>query len=314
MALRVAHFDAPEIGRGSAASPDRFSYRQLALTIVGLSVMSLHLTGNLPVDDRLTIAACAALIVFGLPHGSLDIALLRRNARLGARQTLAVVQLYLSSAAAMYAVWHYAPVIALAIFFVMSCIHFAEDWADILPPFFAVGTAMAILTAPTLLHRDALAAILVELTGASEASVLVDIGTLAAPVALTAAGVGIWSMVQDRNRPQACETAIVISAMIALPPVLGFALFFCLAHSPVQLAMAKAQFAPEIAPNNHVEIAVLTTAALGITALVFAFGEAGSLADGAIRTSFVTLSILTVPHMAVPMIVAAWHKHARAIA
>ena len=314
MALRVAHFGAPEIGRGSTASSDRFSFRQIALIVVGLVAVSITLTGTALANDNFAIFACGALLVFGLPHGSLDIALLRRNARLGLGRTIAVVHLYLGCAAAMYALWSHAPVAALAAFFVISCIHFAEDWADAVPPFFAIGTATAMLTAPALLNRDALAAIFVQLSGSSVAWVVADISTLAAPVALTAAGLGVWSMVQARNWPRACETATTLAAMIVLPPITGFALFFCLAHSPVQLAMAKAQAGTSEASRTSVEIAALTIAALGIAALIFANWSGGSMADGAIRASFITLSILTVPHMAVPVIVSTWNKRVCTIA
>ena len=78
--------------------------------------------------------------------------------------------------------------------------------------------------------------------------------------------IALWS---DGYRSQALATAFALSAMIFLPPLVGFALFFCLMHSPAQFAAAQhtlrwrrpAQWGPVIVP--------LTCAALGIAALVF---------------------------------------------
>lgn len=241
---------------------------------------------------------CLALLVFGLPHGSLDIAVMRRCATMGRRQVGVTIALYLGLAAATYVVWCVAPVLALASFLVIASIHFADDWADELPPFFAIGTAVALLAAPAVRHRHAISDIFVSLTGQSGAVTIANLLVLVAPVALVASVTGIGLMVSDGRAVRALETGAVLGGMLLLPPIAAFAIFFCLSHSPKHLAAARAEVR-----GRDAEALVVTCAAMAIAALVYAARSGMAIEDGAICASFVTLSILTVPHMIVPHIV-----------
>ena len=302
MALRVAQSNAPEIGRSFAASPGRFSIWKIA-SIVAV-IAALWLDGS-PVDLSGTGATgllCLALLVFGLPHGSLDIAVMRRSAKMGRRRVGAIILLYLGLAAAMYAIWCVAPVLALAGFLVIASVHFADDWADELPPFFAIGTAAALLTAPALLYHQATADIFVSLTGQQGATVIADLSILVAPITLIAAVIGVGLILINGHAMRALETGAVVGGMLLLPPIVGFAIFFCLSHSPKHFAAARAEV-----NGGDTEALLFTCAAICIAALVFALrsgmvAENRSIEDGAIFASFVTLSILTVPHMVVPRI------------
>ncbi|UVO52712.1 Brp/Blh family beta-carotene 15,15'-dioxygenase [Sphingomonas sp. SUN039] len=258
-----------------------------------------------------TTMACLALLLFGLPHGSLDISLLNNAARTGVHRTIAVVLLYLGCAATMYFAWRAAPALALGVFLVLACIHFAEDWNDTLPSFFAVGTAVAMLTAPVFLHRAEVGDIYVRLTGVSASAIWMDVGILVAPISLAAALVGIY--LAD-CRAKAVETAMSLLAMILLPPIVGFALFFCLSHSPTQLVAGLTRTKNRSHLRWTLEIAAVTLAALGIAALIFGHRASITASDGAIVASFVTLSILTVPHMLMPHLVSAFDRRRHPIA
>jgi beta-carotene 15,15'-dioxygenase len=298
MALRVAQSNAPEIGRSLAASPGHFPVSAVA-SIVGL-IAALWLGGTHAdlSGNATTSLLCLSLLVFGLPHGSLDIAVMRRSAAMGGRQVGATILLYLGLATAMYAIWCFAPQMALAGFLVIAIVHFADDWADELPPFFAIGTAVALLTTPALLHHQAIADIFVSLTGQRGASVVADLSLLVAPVALIATVTGIGLMVRNGEAIRALETSAVVGGMLLLPPIMGFAIFFCLSHSPKHFAAARAEV-----KGRDAEAVVFTFAAIGIAVSIYAARAAVVIADGAIFASFVTLSILTVPHMIVPRIV-----------
>jgi Brp/Blh family beta-carotene 15,15'-monooxygenase len=209
----------------------------------------------------------------------------------------ATVALYLGLAAAIYAAWCLAPVLALGAFLIIASIHFAEDWSDRLPPFFAIGMAVALLTTPALLHHRELTDIFAALTGQENAATVADLSLLVAPVALVAAAVGLWLLIRSGQWTRALETAAALAAMVLLPPVAGFAVFFCLSHSPRHFAAARAEVG-----SRDGEAALLSCAALGIAVLIYATRGAAPLGDKAIFASFVTLSVLTVPHMIVPQI------------
>lgn len=312
MALRVAQSNAPEIGRSHKASPDRFSSRQITLVAAASACIALNFGGVRFDTDLATALTCAALLAFGLPHGSLDLALLRRAGHAGIARVGAVGLLYLGCAATMYAVWIAAPAAALAIFLVIACVHFAEDWLQNVPPFFAMALAAAVLTGPTLAQRDALVPIFAHLAGDDGATLITDIGMLLAPIALIAAGLGVIILARAGHHARAFEAGVIIAVMVALPPVIGFALFFCLSHSPLQFAKAKADLADTGTRVRRSEIVLLTLAAVGIAAAIYVAWGGTSLADGVVYASFVTLSILTVPHMAVPWLLQAGLRRAAA--
>ena len=128
---------------------------------------------------------------------------------------------------------------------------------------------------------------------------LADFTLLVAPVALITAIVGITLACRQGRSIAAIESATILCSMVLLPPVIGFAVFFCLAHSPRHFAAAKAELSFGSRRLNC-EIGLLTFAAMGIAALIYIFRNSGLQGDGVIAASFVTLSILTVPHMIVP--------------
>lgn len=280
---------------------NRLAFGRVIHVAASLIVFMLAASGVALDSSAVTAAACAAILLLGLPHGTFDVALIKRAHR--DQRSPAIVALYLIGAVLMYAVWQAAPALALLTFFVLSIVHFAEDWRDSLPPFLAHGTAAALLSAPVLLHQDLIGALFGVLVGHDASELFAAVAILVAPVSLVIAVVAVVSLWMDRLRGEALVTALALSALIFLPPVVGFGLFFCLMHSPAQFAAAQRdldwrtlrQWAPVIVP--------LTFAALAIATSIFALAGTVSLTDTMVVTAFVTLSVLTLPHIVVPMIV-----------
>ncbi|MEI7865122.1 MAG: beta-carotene 15,15'-dioxygenase, Brp/Blh family, partial [Chthoniobacterales bacterium] len=89
---------------------------------------------SIPLAARLTLLA-AGVGIFGLPHGALDLNLIR-GAKQGSRAALAAaIVLYLAAAATVLAVWLTAPVFALVTFLAIAVIHFGlGDTEDLQGP------------------------------------------------------------------------------------------------------------------------------------------------------------------------------------
>ncbi len=249
------------------------------------------------------MALSAAILIFGLPHGALDLAMIRQDGVVFARTTLITVMLYLGCASLMLAAWLFMPLAALIFFFALSATHFAEDWTTDLPPFFAHGSALALLTIPALFQSKTLAAMFAALTGAGNAAVLVGLSTMIAPVAIVAAVIGVTILWQQGKRQRALELGGALAAMLLLPPLPAFALYFCLLHSPRQFALATRHLAVAGVSGWRCEAAVLSLAALGIAAAIFCYDQHIAATQSMIVACFVTLSILTLPHIVVPRIV-----------
>ncbi len=259
-----------------------------------------------------TVAACLALLLVGLPHGALDIELLKRGTALaegkagGIGSVGLLLLAYLGLAGAMLLLWRAAPVLALVAFLLTAVAHFGEDWAEADQPALALGTAAALLCAPALTHHDQLAAVFQQLCGTMRAASIADGMLMLAPVALAIAAVTVLRLVTLGRTAQGVATVAVLTAMVTLPPVIGFALFFCVHHSPRHLRDAWRSLARRRVALSKIGRATVsvTVAALGIAALLYATEFRVELAARTIAAAFTTLSILTVPHMALPAIVA----------
>jgi Brp/Blh family beta-carotene 15,15'-monooxygenase len=153
-----------------------------------------------------------------------------------------------------------------------------------------------------VLHRDQLGALFVSLTNNPGATIVADALTLMAPVAVVAGIAGLGLLWRAGKRMRAISGGCALAALLLLPPVLGFALFFCLVHSPMQFrAHADALALRGFRQWGRI-VVPLTLGGIGIAAAVFVLHASPSAATGLFASSFMTLSILTVPHMLVPLL------------
>lgn len=253
----------------------------------------------------MTIAACLLLLLTGLPHGALDIELLKRGRESGPRAVAVLLMVYLGLAAAMLLLWLAAPVMALLAFLATAVAHFGEDWGEAEQPFLAHCTAVALLCAPALGHREELAAVFTALCGDPRAAAVADFMLMLAPVSLAIATAATLRLAALGRGAQAVATVAILAAMVSLPPVIGFALFFCAHHSPRHLGAAWRGLAQTRMTARRLgwTAAGVTGTALGIAAALFALEPRVTLAAQTVAAAFITLSVLTVPHMALPAIV-----------
>ena len=284
----------------------RWPVPSLLATQLGVTAAAVTLqAAGLAMTGVATPVACALLLVFGLPHGTLDLELLRCRDDEGAALGL-LLTAYGACAAAMYLLWQVAPLVALAVFIVIAFEHFAEDWTAMGSRFCANGTAFALIALPALLHRAEIADIFAILAGTSAAT-LADLLLLAAPIAGLIALSGVGLLWQRRRRSLAIGLAAAMVAELVLPPVMGFTIFFCFVHSPAQL---RASLATITMPSQQAwwrVIVPLTLAALLIATAIGAAAIRAATFDGSnisvwLHAAFVTLSVLTLPHMAVPQL------------
>ena len=246
-----------------------------------------------------TIAACAAIGAFGFPHGALDIELIRG----GHERVAAILAVYLGVAAGMAGLWLVAPLIALGAFLTIAVLHFAEDWTTAGSRIAATGIAVAVLATPALLHHADVAAIFVGLTGTPVAAAFATGLASVAPAALAVAAWGIARMLARRAFADAAAAAASLVALAVLPPAAGFAVFFCLFHSPRHFAAARreanrwqaARWAPVVIP--------VMLAAAAIVVVLYVLHPAPTVSGRLTAAIFTALSILTAPHMLAPALV-----------
>jgi Brp/Blh family beta-carotene 15,15'-monooxygenase len=239
-----------------------------------------------------TILWCAVILVLGLPHGALDMASL-----LAARSTVGAFGAYLAVAGAMAALWWVVPGSALIIFFALAIGHFGEDWPG--PGLVAHGAALALLAAPLLFHRSEVDALFSVIAGSGALPPLSDSLVLVAPVAMAAGLTACMLWWAAGRHMLAVSSALALAGMIVLPPLVGFVLSFGLLHSPRQFARGLKHLK---SPTWVVPVVSASAAGLMLAITVAHVGAGLSPSGGAVRGTFIVLSVLTVPHMMLPFL------------
>ena len=218
---------------------------------------------------------------------------------MGRSAMAALLLVYVGLAGAIFLLWQVSSVLALGAFLIVATLHFAEDWEETGSPFLAQGMALALLSAPALFHLAELERIFGSLSDSEGGALIANLMLLFAPVSLLVAGVGMTTLWRSGRQDQALAGAASIAGMLLLPPIVGFALFFCVFHSPRHLTEATARVANS--PNARSAVLGFTLAALGVAAAIFALQIRQDFSAQFAVASFMTLSILTVPHMLVPL-------------
>ena len=260
-----------------------------------------------------TQLACVALLLLGLPHGTFDWQLLKAGLDRSIIAFTGRLFLYVALTAATFAIWQLAPALALSSFLIISVAHFAEDWVDetIEPDnqpvftgeFLALAVPISLLTIPALTHPETLRSLFAVLTNSVSSGRLVDAMILIAPVATAVAAVKIFTGFTDGQIDRSIAGICVLLAMALLPPIIGFAIYFCFYHSPLHFGAGIKQLKNDGAAKQMLVIIGLTLAALAIAGFIFALGPRLSVTDNVVTTAFMTLSMLTVPHMSMPTVI-----------
>ena len=317
-AVTSAGLSAPrQSGRSFASAENAFSSITRFLAFALLSCVGLQALGLDFADETVTQTLCAALLLLGLPHGTFDWQLHHAGLQRSIYSFALRLALYLGLAAATYLAWQIAPIAALTIFLLIAIFHFAEDWeSDLIlanssatkPKFLALAMPISIITLPALSHQEMLRSIFVMLSGDESAVMLVDVMILLAPVATGVATAKIFMDCATGEISRGIAGICVLSAMVILPPIAGFSLYFCLYHSPLHFSTGWKQLTVDQAKYSALIVAGLTIGGLAIAALVYSFGQGSTVTGNLVATAFVTLSLLTVPHMIMPSLVSRRHS------
>lgn len=275
-----------------------------ARPLLAFGLLLLLLVGaGLPLEsDLATFILCTLLLLVGLPHGALDIERLKQAQSSGPLQVAGLFLLYLLLAGLTFVLWQQSPVLAMGLFLFSAMLHFAEDWPDMPDPILALGMAAALLSAPALVHKHSLGAIFAEVTGAAGGALLAEILQTIAPVALALAMVGVIGLARKGFRDEALCCVVLLAAMLMAPPIAAFALFFCVYHSPKHLSETWRELVADRKRMLAISIA-LTGVALAIAVGLTLLEARGNLSSSLVAATFMTLSILTVPHMLAPLLV-----------
>lgn len=273
----------------SASVP--FLFWCAAIAVLGSVAAGAALDGALA-----TLVAAGLMLAGGLPHGAFDIALAMRAFNLSWTAALAVVGLYLAVALIMALTWLVAPILALGLFLAMSALHFGEDWCMLEDSFLRAMAGLSIICAAGIGQPEAVADLFRILAGSSQGFVLGRIALVLAPVVLLVTSVGLAIAWHQGARQWALAQATALLCLMVAPPVIGFATYFVLLHSPRHMRAVTINLAGWTRRHRYLCGAGLT--ALCIAALlVFGRGFLTGEALVASAETFRLLSIVAAPHL-----------------
>ncbi len=252
----------------------------------------------LAMDSSFATALASLFILFaGIPHGTLDVEIaLERFQRQGLSTRTAIISAYVFAGAAMLGIWSYYPSLALVCFLCLSIVHFAADWHGDGEKFFAFSVGWALIAVPALSHTQDVAVIFEMLTADGNGRTIAAL--LACSSIPAAFGTLIFALKAFERSDHAVAVNVIscLAAAVFLPPLVGFAVFFCGLHSPRHLREAIRQAGAASRIEKLVRSSAVMALTVGLGVLLFVSQSTASIDAGVVRMAFVLLSILTVPH------------------
>lgn len=290
MTLCAAPGRAPEVSSDGSARWRAWAVSGGVAATAGVLLVAQALGAPLAGAWACTLAV-GAILVLGVPHGALDIRKLRRDPG-RAFEKRSVLATYLALAGAMALAWALAPPLALVAFLAVAAAHFAVEASEDAPAPVAWMFGALVVAMPAATHPSAVQAIFEAMGGRAAASALVHVASSAALLLLAALTVA--TLVRPPRISVALEMTAALAGLAFLPPLVGFAVFFGLLHSPRHLARAGRALGLD-ARSTLAAAAPFSLAALALGAVLMLsrMGAAQAVPAGA----FVLLSILTAPHM-----------------
>lgn len=281
-----------------------FGGSRLVIFLV-VAVVAVTAARWLPVS-RWTLWLSVGAILVAIWHGAFDGVLAERalKPRLGARWRPSFYAVYLALGALVLLLWWKMPAIALSAFLLYSALHFGtETERELSPERLVAGLAAGFVPIAAACHwwPQQVAAIFGIMLGSQADS---------APLLTTLSGRSLWPVVvvaalaalRLRGPERFTSWGLLMTELVLFrgcSPVVAFALFFCLWHTPEHLLSSSTDtsghFQPErLAGNLRGGFALWLISVIGVSVVCVLGRHEMQRYVGVV---FIALSALTVPHM-----------------
>jgi Brp/Blh family beta-carotene 15,15'-monooxygenase len=244
--------------------------------------------------------AIGAVILLGVPHGGLDGAVARRVGwPSGPIAWLGFHLGYITIGILVTLFWWSFPLVSLALFLAITAVHFgasdiADIGSDILP--WVVHGGLVTIAIPNL-QSTLVEPIFTILIGAHNASLLMNgLSSLFLPWLLGLIGYCIFAYNHPPYRKSLLQLLVFFGLAIILPPLISFALYFCLSHSRGHLVRLWRSLGLTEQRRSLIEATIYTLISwLSVGIIIYYFQT--SFTENLIKLTFIGLAALTLPHM-----------------
>jgi len=236
-----------------------------------------------------------AIVLLGVPHGSLDVLFALRAYELNSLATWVVFLVaYLLVAIVIILLWLLLPIWFFIGFLIFSALHFSDDLNTPNHMLIKLSYGAAVICLPSILHGEALVGLYAIFVDASVAQRIVAISQLLNYPILLLMGIMLFNR-QIKIREK-LDAYAVLAIMTLLPPVLAFAVYFCLMHSARHLIRSHAFFGKLNPPLFIIALVLPTLAVIIMACSVWVFTKTRTFELDLIRIVFIGLAALTFPH------------------
>lgn len=269
------------------------------LLAIGAALALVGLTSS---DSPGTVAVIAtvAFLIGGLPHGAFDLHLAAGRARLGRNRFAVFSAIYVGLFVGMLVGWAVAPAIVLPLFLLTAILHFAADWPETDEPVFRIALGFAPICAIGIGHLAQVEAIFAVMATPASALWATRAFILVAPITLLIAATALLVIARHAGWWRPAAFAALLASLFVLPPLIGFALFFCAFHTPRHLVAIQSRLAHWHSHRLVLVGVVMTAMALVLGAVALPLILAGGILTAA--TGFQLLAALAMPHQSVGLI------------
>ena len=246
----------------------------------------------------------AGVVLIGLPHGALDGAVAMHLGLVDKFSNMArFVIIYVGLAGLVVGAWIIAPSLSLMVFLTISMLHFgagdARHGEGILRFAETLAHGGLAIVGISQFHRSEADEIFYYLINQDTAMVwlVINVLTVAVIVAIIAC---VSQAAKDVKWSATALELLVLGIVYALvPPLLGFAIYFCLVHSARHFRRILSTIKATVDFSNIKNQAILFTTISWITAGIafWMFADFADPGPTVLRNTFIGLAALTVPHM-----------------
>ena len=275
------------------------------------AVLTLGWHSNVYSNDILTVLALISIFIFGMPHGALDIILLKRISGYSKRKSIflgnkaavrmiVTTSIYLFVVVASFAVWLAYPTLCLVAFLIIGILHFRHDWG-LKSSRLAYLTSTVVVCSPSLIYgaqiEQIFAWLLVPPLHAQYITQLMFIVCLAA----TFGAVGTLLVTKSDVKIISALSLIIIAACL-LPPLLFFTLYFCAIHAVYHTKLVQKR--NQMTMQELYQTSLFPMAAtLVIFVLAYLFLQQINTQNSWTALIFIGLFAVTIPHIIIEFIV-----------
>lgn len=272
--------------------------------ITSVALVAIAYGRDISQSINLFLSLILLIIIFGVPHGSLDVLFANQQYQLNDfKNWLKFIGLYSLTAFIIIMIWKLFPSLLFVAFLILSALHFADDigstsskgqaialWENLIKKLygFSLIAAPSCYFAPQL---SSLYGMIVDETSA--VNIVAFLQIICVPLILITITASVIFKMPYRSLIEIITAFLLV---VLLHPILAFTIYFCLMHSARHLIRSHFFL-------NHYSLREYTLALILPTLAVILFGLIAwsmlphqSLQSDIVKIVFVGLAALTVPH------------------